>query len=227
MNRAKQERSDEAGRATDTTTNRRFAPLRRWLAASVPAAGVTGGLFMAMTFVVSVEAPPAEALEFRPLPKITPQLLEDFEPRDYEPARQIEAAELPPSPPPVLADARMGGVPAVVLTGHAPEVPKSGPLGPILAPGIQYSRVLQPLSEPVVAYPDALARRGVEGECEVRFSVNMRGQPFDVSATCSDPGFVRAAERAVARSEFAPQIVQGQPVERHGVVYPITFQLSE
>lgn len=227
MNESKQERSDEAGHATETTANRRFAPLRRWLAASVPAAGVTGGLFMAMTVVVGVDAPQAEAVEQRPLVPVTPQRLDDSVPRDYKPARQIEAAELPPPPPPVLADARMGDVPAVVLTGHAPEVPKSGPLGPILPPGIQYSRVLQPLSQPVVAYPDALARRGVEGECEVRFSVNMRGQPFDVSATCTDPGFVRAAERAVVRSEFAPQIVQGQAVERHGVVYPITFRLSE
>lgn len=205
-------------------SRRSTARLWRWLAAAVPAAAVTAGLFLAMNHVVGVEVMTPEVREPRPLESVTPQrdqLAESL--TVYTRPARIESAQLPPPPPPVRGQVTDSDLPVVVVAGA------SGPeaLKPIAQQDVVLDRTLQPIRPPVPSYPATMARRGIEGECEVRFSVNQRGQPFDISAMCTDPGFEPAAERAVARNEFAPQIVRGRAVEQHGVVYPLTFRLSQ
>jgi protein TonB len=60
----------------------------------------------------------------------------------------------------------------------------------------------------------------------VRFDVDTRGKPYNVSATCTDSIFKAEAERAVGRVEFAPKIVRGKAVERRNVVYPLEFNIQ-
>ena len=115
-----------------------------------------------------------------------------------------------------------------MISGSAPDLPRFERLGDLVPPVPAItSRDVKPIRAPVRSYPDSLARRGIEGDCEVSLSINRKGEPFDIAADCSHPGFANAAERAVADVQFAPQIVRGAAVERHGVVYPIVFRLQE
>ena len=87
-------------------------------------------------------------------------------------------------------------------------------------------RDAQPIRPPVPTYPSRAAERGIEGSCEVRFDVDTRGKPKNIVADCTDRLFVREAERAVEKVEFAPKIIKGKAVERANVVYPIDFNLD-
>ena len=88
-------------------------------------------------------------------------------------------------------------------------------------------RDAQPIRPPVPTYPSRAAERGIEGSCDVRFDVDTRGEPYNVTADCTDRVFKREAERAVSRVEFAPKIIRGQAAERRNVVYPLEFTLAE
>ena len=88
-------------------------------------------------------------------------------------------------------------------------------------------RDAQPIRPPAPSYPQRAAERGTEGSCDVRFDVDTRGRPYNISATCTDSVFKREAERAVSKVEFAPKIIRGKAAERRNVVYPLEFKLAD
>lgn len=79
----------------------------------------------------------------------------------------------------------------------------------------------------IATYPKRAAERGIEGKCEVAFSVDQSGIPFDIKPTCTNDVFLEEAEEAVARARFEVRIVNGSPRERHGVGQIITFDLPD
>lgn len=206
----------------------RGAP-RRLAMAALPAAAVTFGLFLVMDAAIDTELTEAAPMRSIELVRITPaDEIEAPRRETRAPVKRIDVAAPPPLPP--APAARKGDIdmPAIAITGAAPDLPVFERIGQLVPPVPAISaREAQPLRAPVPSYPDALARRGIEGECEVALKIDGRGQPFDILARCSHSGFERAAERAVADVQFAPRIVRGQPVEQHGVVYPIRFRLEE
>jgi len=87
-------------------------------------------------------------------------------------------------------------------------------------------RNAQPLRPVIPTYPIRALERGTEGVCDVAFDIDVRGRPFNVNAACTKLIFKREAERAVSLAEFAPTLVNGQPVEQKGVVYPLGFSIA-
>ena len=151
---------------------------------------------------------------------------EPFVPRD----RPIPIAEATPPPvvPAILNTLGELSVPVVHIAGSTPGLPKAAVIDfAALAPSALADRHAQPISPPVPDYPVRAETRGLEGDCDVRFDVTSRGQPYNVVATCTDAVFVSSAERAVGRVQFAPKIRNGQAVERSNVVYPLAYRLSK
>ncbi|HBN94177.1 MAG TPA: energy transducer TonB, partial [Hyphomonas sp.] len=103
-----------------------------------------------------------------------------------------------------------------------------GSLGPIITTASPVGdRTPVPVRPPLPAYPSAMAKRNVEGDCVVRFNLTARGLPFDVTAECTPSGFESEARRSVSRAEFLPQIIDGQAQESRGLTYPLEFRLNE
>ena len=66
------------------------------------------------------------------------------------------------------------------------------------------------------------------GHCNLRLSVNSAGNPYDVKiADCSESLFARNAIKAVQRFKYRPKIVDGTPVDMHGVRAVITYNLVD
>jgi len=198
------------------------------LAATLPAAGITAALCFFMGRLIEAEFTEPPAKELRELAAITPSETPS-EPRRTSRSKpvRIDDASPPPPPPDLSATKEDIDLPTPNIQGEAPAEINVGRMGDIVGqPIIIDERDAQPISPPVAEFPRRMAERGVEGQCDVRFNVNARGEPVDIDANCTDAGFSRAAEQAVARVRFAPKIVRGQAVERRNVVYPLDFKLE-
>jgi protein TonB len=199
---------------------------RRFLASMIPAAAVTLGLFIVMTQLIRADEIELIEKDARPLFAITPQHI-DSEPeisiRDVAPPVDLK---LPPLPPVTRTVGNIDGFPMPVLTTGDWSLPREViSFSPPNAQPIG-ERVATPIRPPVAAYPPRMAASGLEGACEVHFSLSSRGLPYDVVAACTQSGFEKEAAKAVSRAEFLPEIRQGMPVESHNYVYPMEFKLQ-
>lgn len=87
-------------------------------------------------------------------------------------------------------------------------------------------RDAQPIRPPVPSYPIEAAMLDLPGLCYVRFDVDVEGLPVNIRATCTDGIFCSESKRAISRVLFEPKIVDGEPVMRTDVVYPLEYQLA-
>ena len=204
-------------------------PLGRFTVGIPLAMIVIYGLFLFMQIAISRDFAAPEYKEPPNLQPITPQLDDpEAEIRKRERPQPLDAASKPPPPPKLSTRKSDIDLPTPSIGGQAPsELPRGMAQLPSLGAIRINERDAVPIRPPVVVYPDRAAQRGHEGICEVRFDVDTRGSPFNVVADCSDAVFEREAVRAVRRSEFAPKIERGQPIERTNVVYPIEFRMGE
>jgi periplasmic protein TonB len=78
-------------------------------------------------------------------------------------------------------------------------------------------------------YPTRAAQRGIEGWCQVSFTVTETGGVRDVRVVDAEPAgmFDQASIRAAERFRFQPRVVNGQPVEVPNVQYVFRFQLEQ
>tara|TARA_R110002051_G_scaffold10866_2_gene40518 strand:- start:10924 stop:11613 length:690 start_codon:yes stop_codon:yes gene_type:complete len=199
---------------------------RRFLTSMLPAAVVTFGLFVTMTQLIRVDEVELAPVVHRPLLTITPQHKES-EPNliDRVPAPDVDL-ELPPMPPVTKTGPTVEGLPLPVIDRGDWDISREPIRFASPAPQPIAERIAQAIRPPVASYPADMARRGLEGSCDVHFSLTTRGLPYDISATCSHAGFEKEAVRAVGRAEFLPEIRQGVPVESHNYVYPMEFKLQ-
>lgn len=204
-------------------------PIIRLLIGVPLAAIVVYLLFTFMYSMINQDYEQPENVEQRVLERITPAEDDtEVRTRARNKARRIESADKPPPPPKMSATRSDIDLPTPNIQGSAPTELNIQRLDSLAIDPVAISdRDAQPIRPPVPTYPSRAAERGIEGTCEVRFDVDTRGRPYNISASCSDSVFKREAERAVSRVEFAPKIVRGQPAERRNVVYPLEFQLQD
>lgn len=143
-------------------------------------------------------------------------------------AQRLDNADKPPPPPKLTATKQNIDLPTPSIQGAAPtEINFERVTGIDIGAVAVDDRDAQPIRPPQCSFPSRAASRGISGDCEVRFNVDVRGRPYGMDATCSDSIFIREAQRCVGNAEFAPKIVRGQPAERRNVVYPLNFQLQD
>ena len=89
------------------------------------------------------------------------------------------------------------------------------------------SHDVQVLRPPVPNYPFLAQLFGLEGICYVRFTVDELGHTANHGTTCSKVIFCDAAEAAVFDALFAPKRIEGVPMARDNIVYPLEFSLAD
>jgi protein TonB len=205
------------------------------LAVAAPiAAAVTVGLFLLMSRLIHVEQVTLERSNFGSLSDFLAKDVDDtVRTQKRVKPRAIETADQPPPPPRLTANKSDVNLPTPRIEGAAPTNVAPSRIEAVSLGSVAVSdRDAQPVRRVPANYPDRMAERGIEGRCEVRFNVDRAGRPKDVVPSCFDkdgnaqPGFNDAVVRAVQQQEYAPKIVNGQPVERSNVVQPFTFNLS-
>ncbi|MDR2033253.1 MAG: energy transducer TonB [Helicobacteraceae bacterium] len=77
-------------------------------------------------------------------------------------------------------------------------------------------RGLIPISGLAPNYPRAAFMRGIEGNVELEFVINEKGEVTDIVVVASANGdyFVETAIRALSRWRFSPKIVNGKPARQ-------------
>lgn len=203
-------------------------PFMRILISTVIAIPIVLLIFMVMNMLISVKELRLESGEQRVLAAITPQQ-QDSEARTRQRAKpqRIDSAQKPPPPPKQSATKSSINLPTPRIDGGVPQNLDLGRMKSLAIDPVAVSdRDAQPIRPPTPSFPQRAAERGISGSCDVRFDVDTRGKPYNVSATCTDNVFKAEAERAVSRVEFAPKIVRGQAVERRNVVYPLEFNIQ-
>lgn len=203
-------------------------PFMRILISTVIAIPIVLLIFMVMNMLISVKELKLDSGEQRVLAAITPQQ-QDSEARTRQRAKpqRIDSAQKPPPPPKQSATKSSINLPTPRIDGGVPQNLDLGRMKSLAIDPVAVSdRDAQPIRPPTPSFPQRAAERGISGSCDVRFDVDTRGKPYNVSATCTDNVFKAEAERAVSRVEFAPKIVRGQAVERRNVVYPLEFNIQ-
>ncbi len=204
------------------------SPFMRFVIGVAIAAPITFIIFLIMNALISVDEIEINQNEARVLSAITPQK-SDSEVRTRQRAqpKRIDAAQKPPPPPKQSATKSSINLPTPKIDGAVPQNLDLGRMNSLAIDPVAVSdRDAQPIRPPTPSFPQRAAERGLSGDCDVRFDVDTRGKPYNISATCSDSIFKSEAERAVSRVEFAPKIVRGQAVERRNVVYPLEFKIQ-
>jgi protein TonB len=203
-------------------------PLTRLLVGVAIAIPIVYLLFILMSQLISVKEVNLESGPQRVLTAITPQKQDsEVRTRQRSKPKRIDSAQKPPPPPKVSATKSNINLPTPKIEGAAPTDLNLGRMQSLAIDPVAISdRDAQPIRPPMPSYPQRAAERGTEGSCEVRFNVDTRGRPYDIVATCTDSVFVREAERAVSKVEFAPKIIRGKAAERKNVVYPLEFKLQ-
>ncbi|MCF6328872.1 MAG: energy transducer TonB [Henriciella sp.] len=194
----------------------------------IPAAIITTGLFLGMQALI-------KGNNYEP-PVSSPRIIEGFTvkfegpPTIYRDSRVIllpDAVAPPAAPPPLKAGASINFEP-IQMIGAVPDIAEIDRMLPITLPTTGLgNREARPIRAPIVTYPEAAARKGIQGTCDVRMDVTPQGRPYNVVATCTSQVFVKEAERAVSRVEFLPKISNGEALRRQNVIYPLDFKLDQ
>ncbi len=204
-------------------------PILRIVVGLPLAAVIVYGLFIMMGRLISAEFREPDVDTTRTIERITPeQRNEDVRAKSRSKPRRLASADKPPPPPKLSASKSDIDLPTPQIQGSAPTELKFDRVQSLdINPVAISDRDAQPIRPPVPTYPSRAAEQGIEGECQVRFDVDVRGKPYNIEPDCTDRVFIREARRAVSRVEFAPKIVKGQARERRNVVYPLVFSLAD
>ena len=190
------------------------------------AAGVTGGLFYFMQYLIETSdrlADPVQVVRVvdATMPEFALEVIEEIE--EPQPIEVVEEEYTPPERQPVLGPTPSTGI----VNSEAAAV-----TGVDLTPTeiIIGNSELVPLVAIAPQYPTRAAQRGIEGWCLVSFTVDGRGNVIEdsiVVVEAEPPGvFDRASMRAVTRFKYQPQVVDGEGVEVPGVQYLFRYDLE-
>ncbi len=84
-----------------------------------------------------------------------------------------------------------------------------------------------PLELPQPDYPNDMIKQGLSAKCTGVFDISGEGYVFNLKVDCDHPGFIDSAHNAIATLKFEPLILNGEPVVREGVTYPLEYMLVE
>lgn len=148
-----------------------------------------------------------------------------------------EKPDEPEAPPPelpepefVAPDANMGGINMEVPVVEA-DVGVGGMGGLNMGEGDMI-----PIVKAAYEYPTSAASRGIEGSCEVVFTVTETGSVIDAVAdeakcitTAGKPTsvFNRSSVKAALKFKYKPRVVDGKPVAVTGVRNKFVYQLAK
>ena len=85
-----------------------------------------------------------------------------------------------------------------------------------------------PIVKVAPMYPRRAQSRGLEGHCDLRFTVTPLGTTADVSVIeCTSSLFERASVQALLKFKYKPRVVNGTAIAVPGLRHRITFQIED
>ena len=152
------------------------------------------------------------------------------EPPEKPPEKKDDIRKPPaPDEPPSLPEPRMDGP----ETGTRIEVPDPKlPLGDEFPDdlggfGLADGDFL-PIVKVAAPYPSTARSRGLEGHCDLEFTVTSLGTTADVrTIECTNSVFERASIQALLKFKYKPRVVNGSAIAVTGLRHRITFRLQE
>lgn len=198
----------------------------RWLLSLVLGAGITIGLFYFMQALIATGSQLTQQANVVQMADATMPEIEMEVQQDVEPPEDLEDMEEPPPDQPDREfDMDMGG--DLNIARDNVNVDPGLDIG---AAGINATDGdMLPLVNITPNYPTRAAQRGIEGWCQVEFTVTAEGGVENVEVVDGEPPgmFDRASVRAAQRFRFQPRVVDGEAVDVPGVQYVFRYELED
>lgn len=189
------------------------------------ASAITFGLFFLMQFLIAMDATQPEKGETLKIADITmPDIQIEVQRVQPKPVKPDEIEEVPDMPEPTF---NTDGPTTDAIQFERVKVDIGGldNGASISASDAEYLPivVIQP------QYPNRALERGIEGWCQVSFTVDENGGVQDAVVVDAEPAniFDSASLRAVSRFKFNPRTKDGQGVKTPNVQYVFRFNLAE
>jgi protein TonB len=162
--------------------------------------------------------------DFRFADFIRVQQEEMLETKDRKPKKPPEVEDKPPELPPPQLDSLDPSTPTVSIGRVSVDIEIGGMTGGDFAVDGEYLPIVR--VEPI--YPRRAQSRGIEGYCDMEFTVTSSGEVTDVVATeCSSSVFESSSVKAVQKWKYKARVVNGQPIDSPGVQTRLTYKFED
>jgi protein TonB len=195
-----------------------------------------GLLFLMQALIASGQAAITETKSTRIVDFVRVKREERLESKRSKPDRPPNPDEPPPeAPQPSMDDAaaELGDGVQAVGAVHDDAVPVAQ-VAMDVSPGFGVAAGSAdgdylPIVKVAPIYPQRAIDRGIEGYVIVEFTVTKTGAVRDPKVIEYEPSpiFNKAALAAALKFKYKPRVVNGEPIEVHGVLNKITFQLED
>lgn len=185
---------------------------------------ITFALLWLMQFLIaSGRSAITDKGEFRFADFIRVRQEEMIERKDRKPKKPPEVEEKPPEMPPPQMDSLDPNSPTVSLGRVSVDISMNMEGGDFAVDG-EYLPIVR--VEPI--YPRRAQSRGIEGFCDMEFTVTRTGEVTDaVAVTCSSTVFQSASVKAVQKWKYKPRVVDGEPIDSPGVQTRLTYKFED
>jgi protein TonB len=185
---------------------------------------VTFALLWLMQFLIATgRSAITDRSEFRFQDFIRVRQEETIEQKDRKPEKPPEVQEKPPDMPPPQMDSLDPSTPTVSLGRVTVDI-DVGVAGGDFAVDGEYLPIVR--VEPI--YPRRAQSRGIEGYCDMEFTVMRTGEVTDaVAVECSSSVFESASVKAVLKWKYKPRVVNGEPIDSPGVQTRLTYRFED
>jgi protein TonB len=185
---------------------------------------VTFALLWLMQFLIATgRSAITDKAEFRFADFIRVRQEEVLEQKDRKPDKPPEVEEKPPEMPPPQLDSMDANAPTVTMGRVNVDITMGMEGGDFAVDG-EYLPIVR--VEPI--YPRRAQSRGVEGYCDMEFTVTQTGEVTDVVATeCSSSMFESSSIKAVQKWKYKARVVNGEPIDSPGVQTRLTFKFED
>ena len=183
-------------------------------------------LLWVMQFLIATgQAAITEALDARFVDFVRVKREETVERKQEKPERPPEVDEQPPELPQQEMDSSdFDSSVAVSVPNPDMNVGLDGELGDFSLAEGDYL----PIVKVAPMYPRRAQSRGLEGHCDLQFTVTPLGTTADVSVIeCTSSLFERASVQALLKFKYKPRVVNGTAIAVPGLRHRITFQIED
>jgi protein TonB len=197
----------------------------RWFVSMIVALLITLSLFFVMQALIATGAQLEQNVNVVKIVDATMPEIEMEVVREIEKPQPLEQLD---TPPPEVPDRQvaMDSGPSLAIQRAAVQIDTDLSIG-----GASISITdgeMLPLVNVTPTYPTRAASRGIEGWCQVSFTVTETGGVRDVVVVDAEPPemFDTASIRAAEKFKFQPKVVDGKGVEVPNVQYVFRYQLE-
>ncbi len=197
----------------------------RWFVSMMLALLITLGLFFVMQALIATGAQLEQNVNVVKIVDATMPEIEMEVVREIEKPQPLEQLD---TPPPEIPDRQVSidSGPSLAIQRAAVQIDTDLSIG-----GASISITdgeMLPLVNVTPTYPTRAASRGIEGWCQVSFTVTETGGVRDVVVVDAEPPgiFDTSSIRAAEKFKFQPKVVDGKGVEVPNVQYVFRYQLE-